>query len=68
MTLKIALPDLISNSYVPADAAVELGFFKNEGIDAEVEMIVPVDEAYEATSTSSSVIFLAMTRTSIPNS
>ena len=30
--MKIALPDLISNSYFPAAAAVELGFFKAEGV------------------------------------
>ena len=28
--MKIAIPDLISNSYFPAAAAVELGFFKEE--------------------------------------
>ena len=36
MTLKIALPDLVSNSYFPAIAAVELGYFKDEGLDAEI--------------------------------
>ena len=39
MSYKVALPDLVSNSYFPAIAAVELGFFKNEGIDAEIELI-----------------------------
>ncbi len=48
MTLKIAVPDLISNSYFPAEAAVELGFFKAEGIDMELELIFPVDKAYHA--------------------
>jgi ABC-type nitrate/sulfonate/bicarbonate transport system substrate-binding protein len=46
--MKIALPDLISNSYFPAAAAVELGFFKAEGIDATLELIFPVDKAYVA--------------------
>jgi ABC-type nitrate/sulfonate/bicarbonate transport system substrate-binding protein len=46
--MKVALPDLISNSYFPAAAAVELGFFKAEGIDAELELIFPVDKAYHA--------------------
>ena len=32
--MKLAIPDLISPSYFPAIAAVELGFFKKEGIDA----------------------------------
>ena len=43
--MKLAVPDLISNSYFPAIAAVELGFFKREGLDVELEMIVPVENA-----------------------
>jgi ABC-type nitrate/sulfonate/bicarbonate transport system substrate-binding protein len=39
---------LISNSYFPAVAAVELGFFKAEGLDVGLEMIFPVDAAYRA--------------------
>lgn len=46
--MKIAVPDLISNSYFPAVAAVELGMFAREGIDASIEMIFPVDKAYAA--------------------
>src|SRR5882724_4329613 len=46
--MKIAVPDLISNSYFPAAAAVELGFFKQEGLDVALEMIFPVDKAYAA--------------------
>jgi NitT/TauT family transport system substrate-binding protein len=46
--MKIAVPDLISNSYFPAVAAVELGFFKAEGLDVELEMVFPVDAAYRA--------------------
>ena len=48
MKYKVALPDLVSNSYFPAIAAVELGFFKNEGIDAEIELIFPVPETFNA--------------------
>jgi ABC-type nitrate/sulfonate/bicarbonate transport system substrate-binding protein len=48
MTLKLAVPDLISNSYFPAAAAVELGFFKQEGLDVALELIFPVDRSYEA--------------------
>ena len=44
--MKIAVPDLISNSYFPVVAAVELGCFRAEGIDAEIELIFPVDKAY----------------------
>lgn len=46
--MRIAVPDLISNSYFPAVAAVELGFFKEEGIDAEVELLFPVPRTMEA--------------------
>jgi len=46
--MRIALPDLISNSYFPAAAAVELGFFKAEGLDLALELIFPVDKAYRA--------------------
>ena len=46
--MKLAVPDLISNSYFPAVAAVELGFFKEEGLDVALEFIFPVDRAYEA--------------------
>jgi ABC-type nitrate/sulfonate/bicarbonate transport system substrate-binding protein len=46
--MKLALPDLISNSYFPAIAAAELGFFRREGLDIEVELIFPVDRAYQA--------------------
>ena len=47
MRMKIAIPDLISNSYFPAAAAVELGFFKEEGIDMELELIFPVNKTLE---------------------
>jgi ABC-type nitrate/sulfonate/bicarbonate transport system substrate-binding protein len=46
--MKIAVPDLISNSYFPAAAAVELGFFKAEGLDVSLELIFPVDKSYAA--------------------
>ncbi|HKT17307.1 MAG TPA: ABC transporter substrate-binding protein [Stellaceae bacterium] len=46
--MKIALPDIISNSYFPAAAAVELGFFKAEGLDLSLELVYPVDKAYAA--------------------
>ena len=39
---------MISNSYFPAAAAVELGFFKQEGLDVSLELIFPVDKAYAA--------------------
>ncbi|MFB9127547.1 ABC transporter substrate-binding protein [Paraburkholderia dipogonis] len=48
MPMKLAVPDLISNSYFPVEAAVKLGFFKDEGLDVELELIFPVDKAYAA--------------------
>ena len=45
--MKVAIPDLISNSYFPVAAAVELGFFKAEGLDMTLELIFPVDKALE---------------------
>src|SRR3989449_2914483 len=47
-TMKIAVPDVISNSYFPAAAAVELGVFKQESLDVSLELIFPVDQAYAA--------------------
>lgn len=46
--MRLAIPDLISNSYFPAVAAAELGFFEREGLDVSAELIFPVDRAYEA--------------------
>jgi ABC-type nitrate/sulfonate/bicarbonate transport system substrate-binding protein len=46
--VRIAVPDLISNSYFPAIAAAELGCLHDEGIEATVELLFPVDAAYRA--------------------
>ena len=47
--MRIAVPDLISNSYFPAIAAAELGFFKEEGLEIEkVELLFPVPKTMEA--------------------
>ena len=46
--MKLAVPDLISNSYFPAVAAVELGLFAKQGLDVSLELIFPVDKAYQA--------------------
>ena len=45
--MKIVIPDLVSNSYFPSIAAVELGFFKQEGLDVELELVFPVNKSYE---------------------
>jgi putative transcriptional regulator len=46
--LRIAVPDLVSNSYFPIIAAVELGLFKSEGFDASVDLLFPVPKTFEA--------------------
>ena len=45
--MRIGIPDMVSNSYFPAIAAVDLGAFEAEGIDAEIEHIYPVPHAME---------------------
>jgi NitT/TauT family transport system substrate-binding protein len=47
MSLRVAIPDLISPSYFPAIAAVELGCFRQEGFEATVELLFPVTRTYE---------------------
>jgi ABC-type nitrate/sulfonate/bicarbonate transport system substrate-binding protein len=47
MSLRVAIPDLISPSYFPAIAAVELGCFRREGLDATLELLFPVTRTYE---------------------
>ncbi|HEY7559455.1 MAG TPA: ABC transporter substrate-binding protein [Candidatus Binatia bacterium] len=46
--LRIAVPDLVSNSYFPIIAAVELGFFREEGFDASVDLLFPVPKTFAA--------------------
>ena len=46
--MRVAIPDLVSNSYFPAIAAVELGFFQAEGLDATLELLFPVPKTMEA--------------------
>jgi NitT/TauT family transport system substrate-binding protein len=45
--MKIAVPDLISPSYFPALAAVELGFFQREGLDVTHELRAPANRTYQ---------------------
>jgi len=46
--LRIAVPDLVSNSYFPAIAAVELGFFKSEGYEAGIDLLFPIPQTFAA--------------------
>jgi NitT/TauT family transport system substrate-binding protein len=45
--MRIATPDLVTNSYFPALAAEELGVYREEGLDAHVELL-PSLEAVNA--------------------
>jgi len=47
MSLRLAIPDLISPSYFPVIAAVEMGFFEKEGYAAKLELLYPVTRTYE---------------------
>jgi ABC-type nitrate/sulfonate/bicarbonate transport system substrate-binding protein len=40
--LRFAVPDLVSNSYFPAIAAVEFGYLQDQGYDASLELLYPV--------------------------
>ena len=55
--MKLAVPDMISNSYFPAIAAIELGCFKQEGLDVSLELIFPVDKCYAALHAASEAKF-----------
>jgi ABC-type nitrate/sulfonate/bicarbonate transport system substrate-binding protein len=46
--MRIAVPDLISNSYFPAIAAAELGFFKQEGLEVQLDLLFPVPKTMAA--------------------
>ena len=45
---RVAVPDLVSNSYFPAIAAIALDLFAKEGLDAQHRLIFPNYKAYEA--------------------
>ena len=46
--IKIAVPDMISNSYFPVLAACELGFLREQGLDPSLVLMSPADKAYRA--------------------
>jgi ABC-type nitrate/sulfonate/bicarbonate transport system substrate-binding protein len=47
-SMRLVVPDLISNSYFPLLAAADLGFFADEGLDISVDLLFPVNDAYKA--------------------
>jgi NitT/TauT family transport system substrate-binding protein len=46
--IKIAVPDMISNSYFPVLAASELGLFRAQGLDCSLVLMSPADKGYQA--------------------
>jgi ABC-type nitrate/sulfonate/bicarbonate transport system substrate-binding protein len=46
--MRIAVPDLVSNSYFPAVAATALGAFAAEGLDMELELVSPLPDCMKA--------------------
>lgn len=46
MSIAVAIPDIVSPSYFPAIAAIELGLFERRGLAASVVPFFPVDAAY----------------------
>ncbi len=46
--LRLAIPDMVSTSFFPLIAAVDLGFFHNEGLAASVELRCPPRETFAA--------------------
>lgn len=46
--MRIAVPDLVSNSYFPAIAAAELGLFEEQGLDLHLELVSPLDRCVAA--------------------
>jgi ABC-type nitrate/sulfonate/bicarbonate transport system substrate-binding protein len=46
--MRLAIPDLISNSYFPAIAAVELGCFRDAGLDVDLQLLFPVTRTMAA--------------------
>jgi len=46
--MRIAVPDLVSNSYFPVIAAATLGLFRQQGIDVAVELVSPLPDCMQA--------------------
>jgi NitT/TauT family transport system substrate-binding protein len=63
--MKIAVPDLVSNSYFPAIAAIQLGFLEREGLHVTLEHIFPVTTCLERLR-DGEVAFVAGTAHAVP--
>ena len=48
MKMRIAVPDLVSNSYFPVIAAATLGAFAEQGLDLSLELVSPLTDCINA--------------------
>jgi NitT/TauT family transport system substrate-binding protein len=46
--MRLAVPDLVSNSYFPAVAAAALGVFEQEGLDVSLQLVSPLIDCVRA--------------------
>ena len=46
--MRIAVLDFVTNTSFPVLAAEELGFFKAEGLDAQIKLITPASRTISA--------------------
>lgn len=46
--LRLAVPDMVSSSFFPVLAAVDLGFIHDEGVDASLELLAPPSKLFAA--------------------
>jgi ABC-type nitrate/sulfonate/bicarbonate transport system substrate-binding protein len=51
--MRIAVPDLVSNSYFPVVAAATLGLFRKQGLDISLELVSPLGDCVTALRTGS---------------
>ena len=61
--MKLAVPDLVSSATLPAIAAVELGYFKRAGYDAELKLLTPADNAFRSLKSSEVDLVAALAHT-----
>ena len=66
MTIRIAIPDMVSPSYFPAIAAVELGFMEEQGLEASIELLGPVTATYDALRDGQIVVKQALRKQRLP--
>jgi ABC-type nitrate/sulfonate/bicarbonate transport system substrate-binding protein len=66
MRVRVAIPDIVTNSYFAALAAVELGCFARRGIEAEYELVFPSQVAYAAVGAGKAQFVAAPAHSALP--